>query len=79
LVQLGSNEDVLICYGNTLFEPGFGRAWLRSHEPIASLCFLDRSDREQGQFREYALVREGSLSSITTEPIETEGLRTAQL
>ncbi len=59
-----ANEDILVLYGDTIFDPDVVQAAQRSTGAICPVCFLDRSERDKGKFREYALIENGALRSI---------------
>ena len=64
------SEDLLVLYGDTIFEPDVLKAALRSNGTICPVCFLDRQERDKGKFREYALIENGALKSIREYPDE---------
>ncbi len=64
------SEDLLLLYGDTIFEPDLLKAALRSNGAICPICFLDRQERDKGKFREYALIENGALKSIQQHPDE---------
>lgn len=64
------SEDLLVLYGDTIFEPDVLKAALRSSGAICPVCFLDRQERDKGKFREYALIENGALKSIQQNPDE---------
>lgn len=61
-------EDVLILYGDTIFEPDIVKAALKSSGSICPVCFLDRQERDKDKFREYALIENGALKAIQEYP-----------
>lgn len=69
------SSDILVVYGDTIFEPDVIRASLRSPSAIAPVCFLDRSERDKGRYREYAIIEDGVLRRVTSSP-NSHGVRT---
>jgi L-glutamine-phosphate cytidylyltransferase len=68
-------EDVLIIYGDTVFEPEVLKSALHSNGAVCPVCFLDRRGRDKGNFREYAVIENGALQSIVAQP-DDHGVRT---
>lgn len=68
-------EDLLVVYGDTLFEPAVIKAALETLEPIVAVCFLDRSNHDIGNFREYAIIENGLIQNVTEDP-KLDGVRT---
>jgi ubiquinone/menaquinone biosynthesis C-methylase UbiE/choline kinase len=68
-------EDVLVLYGDTLFEPWVIEALLAGDAGIAVACHLDRSNRDLGRFREYAKLSGSALTAVSPEAYD-HGVRT---
>lgn len=73
--KFAGDSDVLIVYGDTIFEPDVIRSALRSPGPVAPVCFLDRNNFDQYRFREYAIVDDGVIKRVTESP-SPDGIRT---
>lgn len=63
-----AEDDIIVCYGDSLFEPDAIKALLHAKSSLSALCFLDRSGRDSGHYREYASIKEGELSTINNTP-----------
>jgi len=63
-----TGEDLIILYGDTVFEPEVLNSAIRSGGAICPICLLDRRERDKGNFREYALIEDGTLRSIGRSP-----------
>lgn len=72
---LDGKDDILICYGDTLFEVESVKGLLRSGGEMSVLCFMDRTGQDEGNFREYAVIKDGRLASVTDNP-PGDGIRT---
>jgi len=73
--MLNGDEDILICYGDTLFEAESVQGLQRSTSGMSVLCFMDRAGHDEGNFREYALIKDGRLALVTDNP-PSSGVRT---
>jgi ubiquinone/menaquinone biosynthesis C-methylase UbiE/choline kinase len=69
-------DDVLIAYGDTLFEPQVLRELQRSTHSFSAVCYLDRSEDDRLTFREFAHLQDGLIESITPTAASSEGIRT---
>ena len=68
-------QDIIISYGDIVAETEVLRTMLRSHLPVSAVCYLDRSDRDLGVYREYAVIEDGALKEVT-ESDAGHGVRT---
>jgi ubiquinone/menaquinone biosynthesis C-methylase UbiE/choline kinase len=68
-------DDVLVLYGDTLFEPWVIEALSRTQEGIAIACLLDRSNSDIGRYREYAYLEAGALVAVSSSDV-THSVRT---
>lgn len=64
--HLDGAQDVLICYGDTIFSPRVLDSVCRTEEGIAAVCFLDRTNRDITRFREFAHIEGGKLVGISS-------------
>jgi choline kinase/SAM-dependent methyltransferase len=69
------SDDVIVLYGDTLFEPWIVESLQRAEAGISAVCFLDRQNRDVGKFREYAEVGDGGMTRISS-CVNSHGLRT---
>jgi len=60
------SDDVLVCYGDTLFSRRVLDRLFRTETGVAALCFLDRTNRDISRFREFAHVDAGELIGISS-------------
>jgi ubiquinone/menaquinone biosynthesis C-methylase UbiE/choline kinase len=60
-------QDVLVCYGDTIFSPRVVDALMRAEAGIAAVCYLDRTNRDVGRFREFAHIEAGKLVGVSSE------------
>jgi len=58
-------DDLLICYGDTIFSPRVLESLFRAEAGVAAVCFLDRSNRDIGRFREFAHIDAGELIGVS--------------
>lgn len=72
---LDSKSDLIVIYGDTIFEPDVIEQVLASGHSISALCFLTPSEHERLRFREFAVVQDGYIQEISEAPSRT-GLRT---
>jgi ubiquinone/menaquinone biosynthesis C-methylase UbiE/choline kinase len=63
---LDGTDDVLICYGDTIFSPRVLDGLFRAEAGVAAVCFLDRSNRDIGRFREFAHLDAGELIGVSS-------------
>lgn len=63
---LDGSQDVLICYGDTIFSPKVLDGLFRTESSVAAVCFLDRSNRDVGRFREFAHIDSGELVGVSS-------------
>ena len=59
------SQDVLICYGDTLFSTRVVDALSRTEVGVAAVCYLDRTNRDITRFREFAHIEGGKLVGIS--------------
>jgi SAM-dependent methyltransferase/choline kinase len=69
-------DDVLIAYGDTLFEPQVIRELQRSTHGFSAVCYLDRREDDRLKFREFAHLQDGLIESVTASPAPADGIRT---
>lgn len=69
-------DDILIAYGDTIFEPGIVRELLQSAHGLSAVCYLDRKNDDQQSFREFAQLRDGQIATVTSAPSSSNGIRT---
>ena len=69
-------DDVLIAYGDTIFEPDVIRKLARSIDSIRAVCYLDRSEDDRMRYREFAHITGGLIESITASASAANGVRT---
>jgi ubiquinone/menaquinone biosynthesis C-methylase UbiE/choline kinase len=63
---LDGSDDVVICYGDTIFSPRVLEGLFRAEAGVAAVCFLDRSNRDIGRFREFAHIDAGELIGVSS-------------
>lgn len=63
---LDGAQDVLICYGDTIFSPRVVDALSRAEAGVAAVCYLDRTNRDVARFREFAHIEGGKLVGISS-------------
>ena len=71
----GGDSDVVIAYGDTLFEPTVIESLVDADDPIAVACLLDRSNSDLGRYREYAQLGGSALLDVGA-PKSDKGVRT---
>jgi ubiquinone/menaquinone biosynthesis C-methylase UbiE/choline kinase len=64
--MLDGSDDILVCYGDTLFSPRVLDRLFRAEGGVAALCFLDRTNRDIGRFREFAHLDAGELIGVSS-------------
>jgi SAM-dependent methyltransferase/choline kinase len=69
-------DDVLIAYGDTIFEPNVVRELEQSAHSLSAVCYLDRRNDDRQSFREFAQIQDGWIGSVTASPSATKGIRT---
>lgn len=70
-----SSDDLLVFYGDTLFEPWIIESLRRAEEGISAVCYLDRQNRDIGRYREYAEIGDGGMVRVANN-VDSHGLRT---
>lgn len=65
--HLDGSQDVLISYGDTIFSPKVLDSLFRAAAGVAAACFLDRTNRDIGRFREFAHVDSDELIGVSSE------------
>jgi len=68
-------DDVIVTYGDTIYDTDLLRTLLKSPLPYGAACYLDRSGEDIGSYREYAVVDDGQLHHIS-ETTDIHGVRT---
>ena len=58
------SDDVLVLYGDTLFEPWVVRSLAEASGTVAALCLIERFNRDLGQYREFAEIEDGALRRV---------------
>jgi SAM-dependent methyltransferase len=61
---LDGSRDVLICYGDTIFDPRVLETLQHVEAGVAAVCFLDRTNRDITRFREFAHIEGGKLIGV---------------
>ncbi len=72
--RLDGSDDVLLIYGDTLFEPWVIHSLSDAKKSISALCLIDRSNHDLEQYREFAELEDGTIHRIGS-PIEGHGVR----
>lgn len=72
---LDGSDDVLLLYGDTLFEPWAIRSLDEAGHAIGALCLVERSNRDLELYREFAQIENGELQRVGPAP-EGHALRT---
>jgi ubiquinone/menaquinone biosynthesis C-methylase UbiE/choline kinase len=62
---LDGSQDVVICYGDTIFSQKVLDSLFRAEGGVAAVCFLDRTNRDVARFREFAHIDAGELIGIS--------------
>ena len=62
---MDGGQDVLVCYGDTIFSPRVVDTLRRAEGGIAAVCYLDRTNRDVTRFREFAHIEGGKLVGIS--------------
>ena len=68
-------NDIVVGYGDTIFDPEVLRALYRSPGPISCACLLDRSGQDVNAYREFAQIEDGELKAVSPTA-QAKGLRT---
>lgn len=67
-------DDLLLLYGDTLFEPWVVRSLVESASTVSALCLIERFNRDIDQYREFAEIEDGALKRVGT-PVDGHGVR----
>ena len=62
---MDGGQDVLVCYGDTIFSPRVVDTLCRVEAGVAAVCYLDRTNRDVTRFREFAHIEGGKLVRIS--------------
>jgi ubiquinone/menaquinone biosynthesis C-methylase UbiE/choline kinase len=61
---LDGSDDLMLLYGDTLFEPWVVRSLAEASHPLSVVCLIERFNRDLGQYREFAEIEDGTLKRV---------------
>lgn len=62
------SQDVIVAYGDTVFEPEVIDSLLRSDHSLSAICYLDRQNPNAMSFREFAMIQDGAVAEVRAKP-----------